>query len=35
MSRPLITQANEETALQRLKRHLYGRDWPGAVRARE
>jgi hypothetical protein len=30
-----VTQADEEAALQRLKRHLYGGDWPGAVRARE
>jgi hypothetical protein len=29
-----VTQADEEAALQRLKRHLYGGDWPGAARAR-
>jgi hypothetical protein len=28
-----ITQADEEAALQRLKRHLYGGNWPGAVQA--
>jgi hypothetical protein len=29
-----ITQADEEAALQRLKRHLYSGDWPGAARVR-
>jgi hypothetical protein len=29
-----VTQADEDAALQRLKRHLDGGEWPGAVSAK-